>query len=234
MKNPILAILIFLFAILISCDPPSEEEYYEKRELEEFSRLKLSGAFNVNISQADQQSLTIEGSSELAEKLEVIQEGDLLELKLRGQDRSSSRKNGLRISLTIVDLEELEFEGAGIIKTTHPLDLSDFQLIGKGVGNIELDLHAENVDAKLNFVGNMVLRGRADVLRIQNEGLGNINASKLVAGNVDLNSSGIGNISLHCEDELSLQVNGIGKVSYTGQPTIIREEISGMAKVTRN
>ena len=234
MQNPILAILIFLFAILISCDPPSEEEYYEKRELEEFSRLKLSGAFNVNISQADQQSLTIEGSSELAEKLEVIQEGDLLELKLRGQDRSSSRKNGLRISLTIVDLEELEFEGAGIIKTTHPLDLSDFQLIGKGVGNIELDLHAENVDAKLNFVGNMVLRGRADVLRIQNEGLGNINASKLVAGNVDLNSSGIGNISLHCEDELSLQVNGIGKVSYTGQPTIIREEISGMAKVTRN
>ena len=234
MKNPILAILIFLFAILISCDPPSEEEYYEKRELEEFSRLKLSGAFNVNISQGDQQSLTIEGSSELAEKLEVIQEGDLLELKLRGQDRSSSRKNGLRISLTIVDLEELEFEGAGIIKTTHPLDLSDFQLIGKGVGNIELDLHAENVDAKLNFVGNMVLRGRADVLRIQNEGLGNINASKLVAGNVDLNSSGIGNISLHCEDELSLQVNGIGKVSYTGQPTIIREEISGMAKVTRN
>jgi hypothetical protein len=52
--------------------------------------------------------------------------------------------------------------------------------------------------------------------------------------NMDLNSSGIGNVSIHCEDELSLIVSGIGKVSYTGNPRLVHEDVSGIAKVSRN
>lgn len=234
MKNLVVLFSLGFFAVLLSCDVRSDDQYYETRTIDGVSRLKISGTFNLRISQADQQELIIEGSSDLADKLEVRQNGDLLELHLEEFGSGFFNKNELRITLAVADLRELEFEGAGNIKTTEKLNLTDFRLIGNGVGNISLEMDAVNVDAELNFVGNLVLKGAVDDFRMDNEGVGNINASQFRARNLDLNSSGIGNVSIHCDEELSLVVNGIGKVSYTGNPTIVREDVSGIAKVSRN
>lgn len=234
MKQLIRYIPVVLFAVLLSCNVRSDEQYFETRSVEGVSRLKISGAFNLRLSQSDLQELTIEGSADLADKLQIKQNGDLLELHLEEIGSSFFNKSDLKITLAVADLRELEFEGAGNIKTMDQLSLTDFRLLGNGVGNVELDLDAVNVDAELNFVGNIVLKGNVDVFRMENEGVGNINASQFRARHLDLNSSGIGNVSVHCDDELSLVVNGIGKVNYTGNPKIIREDINGIAKVSRN
>jgi len=86
----------------------------------------------------------------------------------------------------------------------------------------------------LNFVGNMTLKGSADYFKLFNEGVGNIDASQFWVQKAEVNSSGIGMVSVHCEGELSLEVSGIGTVSYTGNPTIVYENISGIGKVNRN
>lgn len=231
-------ILLFALVILSSCDNRNDsrnDDYSESIEIEGVKRLKLSGMFNVNISQYDQESLEVSGDESLVKRLEVKQRGDLLELSLEGKDPSGFfKKEGIRIDLSIADLRELDFEGAGNIRTTHSLSLEDLRIIGKGVGNINLEIEAETVDSKLNFVGNMVLKGETNEFYLVNEGIGNIDASKFTAQFVDLISSGIGSVSVHCEDELSIEVNGIGSVSYTGNPTVISEKVSGIGKVKRN
>jgi hypothetical protein len=233
MKTKLILILPFLLGILVSCDY-QEDNYSETIEIEGISRVKISGMFNVTISQYDEESLVVEGSESLVNKLKVKQSGDLLELTLNEETGGGFfKKKGIRINLTVADLKELEFEGAGNIKTTAALDLEDLRITGNGVGNISLEFDAENVDAKLNFVGNMVLKGSANDFYLVNEGIGNIDASKLFAQNVDLVSSGIGNVSVHCENELSLDVNGVGSVNYTGDPTIIKENVNGIGKVNR-
>jgi hypothetical protein len=37
-----------------------------------------------------------------------------------------------------------------------------------------------------------------------------------------------------CEDELSITVNGIGSVNYSGNPKVIKEDVNGIGKVSRN
>lgn len=228
-------VLLFLFlGMLFSCDY-SNGDYMESIEIDGVKRLKLSGMFNVNISQYDQESLEIFGSEDLVKKLKVKQTGDLLELTLNEKTGGGFfRKKGIRIDLTVADLKELAFDGAGNIKTEHALSLDDLRIIGNGVGNIQLEIEAKSVDSKLNFVGNMELKGEAESFYIVNEGIGNIDASKFTAQKVDLVSSGIGSVSVHCEDELSIEVNGIGSVTYTGKPTVISEKVSGIGKVNRN
>jgi hypothetical protein len=51
---------------------------------------------------------------------------------------------------------------------------------------------------------------------------------------MDVNSSGIGKVEVNCVGDLSLVVDGIGKVSYTGNPRIIKKEVSGIGKVEEN
>jgi hypothetical protein len=239
MKTAQLLMMAFIACTLLACTSKTEsitedDSYQETREIEGVSRILVSGVFNLFISQGDMESLRIEGDEELAKKLVVRQRGDLLELSLKEEKVNIFKKTGLQVHLTIADLSELEFEGAGNIQSRGQLELGDFRVIGKGVGNIELDLEADEVEADLNFVGNMTLKGAADYFKLFNEGVGNIDASQFWVQQADVNSSGIGMVSVHCEGELSLLVSGIGTVSYTGNPTVVSEKVSGIGKVNRN
>jgi hypothetical protein len=238
MKTYLLFIIAILAVSLFACNPRSDREsddfYEETVDIEGATRLKVNGAFNLFISQGDLESLRIEGNEDLVKKLKVNQRGEVLELSLKDEDVRLFGREGIEVHLTIAELSELEFEGAGNIQTRGSFEVADFQIIGNGVGNIELDLEADNVEADLNFVGNMILKGSADYFQLSNEGVGNIDASQFWAQKVDVNSSGIGAVSVHCEGELSLVVSGIGMVSYTGNPTVISEKISGIGKVNRN
>lgn len=234
MKIQPILLFAFVLVILSSCDIRNDD-YRESIDIEGVKKLKLRGMFNVNISQYDQESLEVFGSEDLVKKLRIKQSGDLLELTLdENTGGGFFSKKGIRIDLTVADLNELSFDGAGNIKTQHTLSLDDLRIIGNGVGNIQLEVDAKSVDSKLNFVGNMELSGETNTFKLVNEGVGNIDASKFTAQKVDLVSSGIGSVSVHCEDELSIRVDGIGSVSYTGNPTVISEKISGLGKVNRN
>jgi hypothetical protein len=208
--------------------------YEETVDVEGVTRLKVKGAFNLYLYQGDLESMRIEGNEDLVKKLKVNQQGDILELSLEEENMRLFGKEGIQVHLTLAELRQLQFEGAGNIQSREQFDVTDFWVNGNGVGNIELELDADKVTAKLNFVGNMVLKGFADQFDLSNEGVGNIDASQLSVQKATVNSSGIGAVSVHCEGELSLKVSGIGTVSYTGNPTIVYENISGIGKVNRN
>lgn len=237
-KNNILLMLAFLGGLLFSCQPSdsiySGEQVEEERSLKPFNRLRVSGIINLNLSQGDSESLRVEGDSKWVDQLKVEQRGDLLSISLKEGQTSWGKNEKIEVFLQLKDLRELEFEGAGQIKTSSMLDLDELFISGKGVGNIVLELEAEMVKAELNFVGNMELKGFAREFRLENEGLGNIDASKLISQKVDLTSSGIGKITVHAEEELQMNVSGIGSVSYTGNPKQVTENVSGLGKVNRN
>lgn len=231
-----LILVAFLALSLIACESSKDngEQVTESFDIEAVSRLKVSGIFNLHLSQGDQESLSIEGHPDLIARFQVKQRGDLLELHISEKDSRTFNKRGAKVNLTVSDLSELEFEGAGNITTVSGLELNDFRLIGRGVGKVSLELEADHLDADLNFVGSLTLKGAAREMTLLNEGIGNIDASKLIAQKVDLISKGIGKVDVHCEDELSIEVDGIGSVGYTGNPTVVHEDIKGIGKVNRN
>jgi hypothetical protein len=237
MKTQLLSFAVLTFAML-SCSPrtsdDSDNRFDEAKDLSGVSKLKISGVFNLNLSQSDMESISIEGSKELTERLKISQEGDLLILELEDVKGGFFNDQKLEINLSISDLKNIEFEGVGNIKTQTPFEVKDISIQGDGVGNINMEIRANRIDAELNLMGNFYLKGKADRFNLENDGIGNIDASDLIAQNVKLISSGIGRVSVHCEGELSLEVSGIGEVKYTGNPKVIKDDVSGIGKVTRN
>lgn len=238
MKKALFLIPILLTFIFSSCDIRTSEykgESIEKEiDIKDFSSLDVEGAFEVVLIQGDKAELRFEGNEELINKIEIDQNDDQLSIILKSNNNKTFKKNELKIFITLTTLENLIFEGVGEIKTDGFLVLDKLEINGKGVGNIELNLDANEIITDLNFVGNMKLVGSAEQLYLSNEGIGNIDAAELIAQNVEIISQGIGAVSVHCENELSLEVNGIGSVTYTGNPEVISEKVSGLGKINRN
>ena len=232
--KPLFLILLVAGLSLISCrntESGSDNRFSEERPLAGVSRLHIDGVFNLYLTQSDNESLTIEGSSELAEKLKVSQEGDLLILEMEEFNTSFFDQKELRVNLAISNLKEFQFNGVGNIQTTGTFIVDQTKILGEGVGNLEMDFQTDQLDAELNLVGNMTLKGKSKKALIKNEGIGNIDASQLITQDLEVISSGIGKIEVHCEGNLSLKVDGIGKVTYGGNPKTVKKEITGIGKV---
>jgi hypothetical protein len=213
----------------------SGEEIKEKKALTGVTRLQVDGVFNLTISQSDEESIEVEGDEAMVNKLLIDQEGEFLSLKMEEniEDGFFDNKN-LKIHISIKDLKEFNYEGVGNVKTMGLFKVADLKLVGNGVGNLELELDAQEIDADFDMVGNIKLRGKASRAIFINNGIGNLDASELIVQNIDVNSSGIGNVEVNCVGDLSLVVNGIGKVSYTVNPRVIKKEVSGIGKVEEN
>ncbi len=239
MKSNAAILSLMLVLALSSCtanfsSKESDNRVTDERELDNVTRLNVSGIFNLYLSQGDQPSIRIEGSEDKIKKLKVIQNGETLELKFDEIKNSFFGDSRPDVYLTLSDLKLMEFDGVGNIKSEGPFKVGEIRLEGNGVGNISLQFEAQKIDAEFNLMGNMTLKGSADVIKLSNEGIGNIEASGLISQTMTLNSSGIGKVAVHCTGDLSITVNGIGAVSYTGNPNVIKEEINGIGKVTRN
>jgi hypothetical protein len=136
--------------------------------------------------------------------------------------------------LTISDLRKLSFDGVVNIESVNTFQVEELIITGDGIGKIDLEIEAKMIDATFNMMGNIVLRGNVETIKLSNEGMGKIDASKLISQNMTLSSSGIGKVEVYCEDELSITVNGIGSVNYSGNPKVIKKDVNGIGKVSEN
>lgn len=229
--------LIFLFS---SCTERnannSDDKIQEKKALIGVKRLQIDGVFNLTLTQSDDESIEIEGPSGLIDKLIIDQEGDLLVLKMEETEgfNFNFNKEDLRIRVSLKEFNELDYQGVGNIKTNGVFKVGDLKLLGNGVGNLELELEAKEIEADFDMVGNIKLRGNAYQVIFKNNGIGKLDASQLIVENMEVTSSGIGKVEVNCVGDLSLVVDGIGKVSYSGNPRIIKKEVSGIGKVEEN
>lgn len=238
------AIFQFLaIPLLLLCFSCEEKKYsiststtiQEKKSLSEVTRIHIDGVFNLMLIQSDQESIEVEGDEELIKKLLIDQDGDLLTLSMEEDiEDNFFTKEELRITLSLKDLKELKYDGVGNVKTNGIFKVDQVRLIGTGVGNLELDLDAQQIDADFDMVGNINLQGKSNRAFFTNNGVGNLDASNLIVKDMEINSSGIGKVEIHCNGDLSLVVDGIGSVSYSGHPRVLKKEVSGIGKVEEN
>lgn len=199
----------------------SMEDNFEKEyDAKDFKRIDFEGAYNIELTQGDATSLTMNTTEELHDKVRIWVSDSVLNVKTNVKNISSDE---IKIFITFSQLENIYVKGGAFLKTTGFVDLNDLDIRIEGGASVDMHVTAKKINARAEGAVNMEFQGVVDEFRAISEGAGNIDADELQAKFVDCRVSGVGNASVYATEELNAKVEGLGKISYRGNPTLYKK-----------
>ncbi|HEX3072314.1 MAG TPA: head GIN domain-containing protein [Ignavibacteriales bacterium] len=213
MNRSKLSFLSFLLVfILTGCNinavRGNGNEVTEKRGVSGFTKIDVGGAYAVNITLGDTESLEIIGDENLMKYIRTEVDGGVLHIYNK---KSISPRRKLIINITALKLDEITSSGATSIVTRNYKGESLF-INGSGASSMELDGETQNLDIDLS-------------------GAVAINAKNLKAQFVKVGLSGAAGVEVFASEELEAAISGVGSIEYYGNPKVVKKEVSGLGSV---
>lgn len=195
------------------------------RTLEDFSAMKVSSAFNIEL---------VQGSTNQAEIIGVPDEylgGVATEVKsgtltIYAKDKIKAESD-MKIRVTFSNLERVDISGASTLKNEGMLSLADFELKTSGASNIFLGLKANTFTLKTSGASDVKLNGSAQEFIIESSGASNVKAKDFEAEFARVTVSGASDVHVNAKQELSGVVSGASDVKVYGNPTVNNLRKSG-------
>lgn len=198
-------------------------------EQDEFSEIQINGFFKVVLHPGEDHSVTLTGDENLLNEIKVEIKGDRLYVST---DKNLKPKNELRVDVSFEELEHIGIAGAADMTSDGVLENDELALKISGAGNVALDVETEDLDVEIGGAGNLKLAGSADNSKVGISGAGNLESYDLKTHNTKIRMSGAGNVEVYADEELEINLSGLGRVSYRGNPTDIKKNVSGLGVVS--
>jgi hypothetical protein len=211
----------------------------ETREVSNFDRVTLTGFGELIIRQGEEESLTIEASQEILDRIETeVQDGKLIigfswswTNWISDILSAGFTVKRVKYNLTVKQLNGLAIMGAARVQVANICtDHLDLELRGAGEINFE-SLNAEQLSVYLPGAGRIGMAGRVREQKVTISGAGSYEAPKLESQKVKAALKGVGSARVWAVEELDVTIRGVGSVSNYASPTV-RKEITGPGTIT--
>ena len=143
----------------------------EKRDVKNFTSIKIRAIANVEISQSDEESVIIEALPSSINKIKTESDDETLEIGYTLLGHLWPRK--INAYIKVKTLKGIYVYGAGIVKS-ELIKTDKIKLQISGAGNIIMTIESKEMDAKIFGAGSLVLSGSTDQESIRISGAGNI------------------------------------------------------------
>ncbi len=193
-----------------SSRPTASREF----SMEDFSRLRIEGGWDVKVISDDFFGVTVEYGQDAKNAFRVEQDGDTLNLLIDwGRKGSVSDLHGASATIHMPAVSEINVEGAVNLKLENfSSDELSFKLEGAG----------QAIGDNCSF----------EQLNIKSSGAVNVDFSKSRIANADINVDGAGNVVLHMTGgELTGNLAGFSNLEYSGDVSRIAVEKDGIGSI---
>ncbi|RNI23616.1 head GIN domain-containing protein [Rufibacter latericius] len=198
----------------------------ETRQVSSFKALRVSGGFEVVLTQGATPSLKLEAEENILPFIESTVENGMLTIKTK--DNTIRNAKRLKAYVTVRDLEALELAGGIKLTTTNTINGSTLKLDFAGGINVEMALQVKKLDADMAGGTKVSLSGRAETVQLDLAGASNLKALNLKTDYLTIDAAGASHAEVNVSKELNVEAAGIVSVDYKGSPKINH---SGMGKV---
>lgn len=204
----------------------------ENRSVGNFDKVAASGHFRVTLQEGNEGNLMVSAEENLMEYIITeVKNGELKIGTKKGYSIRSTEK--IEVLVNYKDIDGIYMSGSGKLTSNNPIKSSNFDMAVSGSGHIDIEVDANQVNAKVSGSGSVNLEGETDEMSCSISGSGNINGYDLNVNKVTAKISGSGSAKLHVEEEIHATTSGSGNVRYTGNPTIIKAKSSGSGSVKK-
>jgi hypothetical protein len=205
----------------------------EERTVSDFRKVEVGGAINVYVSEGSTPAVKLEGDENILGYIEVTQEGDRLIVKNKdGFDLDPS--GDLRVYVTAPVFDKIRTSGAcNIIGQGRITSPDGLELSVSGAGNVKMELDAPRVKADISGSGTLNLKGETKDAEIILSGVGTAHCYDLLSENTRVHISGAGSAQVYSSVGLEAHVSGMGNVHYKGNPSSIKQDVSGAGSISK-
>jgi hypothetical protein len=206
----------------------------EAREVQDFLSISIAVPAEVTIQQGSSELVKIEAEDNLIPQLSTeIKAGALvIKNKVSNWNERVNATQPVRISITVKDLNSLEFSSAGEVRIDK-LNTQKLNVVINGAGKVTINqLTASKLDCRLNGAGSVIASGSADDLLLVISGVGSFDGGDLINKTAIARISGAGSATVHPTNDLSAEISGTGSINYYGNPSLT-QHISGIGSVSK-
>jgi hypothetical protein len=231
MKN--LIILLAASMSFISCESISGNGNVreEKRPLSNINTVKTSGSIDVEITNGNTYSLTVENDENLIPY--VVTEVNGSELNIYYKNGYSIMNDHAKVIVTVPTLSRIITSGSGDITTNGIFNSShEIEMNTSGSGDIKANVNAPSVKVTGSGSGDIELSGMTKDFDCRISGSGDIKCRNLKSENAVIHVSGSSDVHVFASVSLKVNVTGSGDVHYSGNPSTPEIHITGSGTVT--
>ncbi len=203
----IIRIMAAFFAM--SATAQAEEQQSRSFQLQDFSSIEISGAYELDVAVGGDYSVVLTGPADEVARAEIsVRSGTLV---LDSRKHRGDRK-GVNATVTMPALDRLTVSG-----------VVDADIEGVNAGSFKI---------MLSGVGEVNIAGRCGDLFARVSGVGELNARSLQCATADVALSGMGEASVFARDAAKAEVSGMGEINVYGSPKSVDKRGGFFAEIT--
>jgi hypothetical protein len=230
-------ILAFLLLILSSAVAQTSKKMVvdgaaQDRNLSGFTSINVSNAFDVYISQGNQDAVGVSASDESAtNNIKTYISGGVLYLSFNQKSWGSWKNNKLKAYITVKNLEKLSVSGACNVSFLDPI-ISDKLLVSiSGASDIKGPVKVNSLKVGASGASNISLSGTATDVDFNISGACSIKSLDLVTDNCAVVASGASSVKLTINKFLKANISGASDIRYKGTVSMFNTKTSGASSI---
>lgn len=199
----------------------------EVRDMPAFNAISVKGAAEVRVHTAPEQQLLLHSNNLGKVTTEVRDSVLYIELQ-------NVRYTKLEVDITVPELRMIRTAGACEVKSIGVLQQPVLTVDCSGAAEIDLNMAVQTLTVNINGGAELDMQGTANQADITLNGAGEIDAKDLVVQSMHINCAGASEAEINVQDELWAQASGASKISYRGNPRVIKQKMElGGSKIVK-
>jgi hypothetical protein len=173
-------------------------------------------------------TVVITTDENLHDEFNVTAEGSRFRLSGRG-----ARMVPTQLTIeTGLPFTHLDINGAWNITYRHTgVPHADIRIAGAANGDFAFGQLQSDLRIQVDGAGSITLQGKGPRLRIELNGAGSLRAFDFIADAADVTTNGAGSAEVHAVHRLDADINGVGNITYDGNPGEGRRNVSGIGRI---
>ncbi len=206
----------------------------EVREAKNFQAIELSSAFDVYLTQGNEESVAVSASEpKYRENIKVEVRGGVLIIRYDNKGKWNSGNKKLKAYISFKQLDKLNVSGACDVYIVGDWKTNNLKLDLSGASNLKGKIEAQKLMVDLSGASDLTLTGVVGQLNIDASGASDFKGYEMAVDYCNAKASGASDIKISVSKELSAQASGASDIKYKGAGVIRDVKTSGASSISR-
>jgi hypothetical protein len=238
MKRIIVMLTTMLFAAALFAQKTISDANAEPRNLTGFHAIKISNAFDVYITQANEEAVAVSASkAEYRERIKTSVENGVLVIRFEDEKKFWKSLGGdklkLKAYISVKKLDKLNVSGACDVFMEEGISAEALEIVFSGASDLKGKVDVKTLKVDINGASDVTLTGNAANLVVEASGASDFKGFDLITNYCDAKATGASSISITVNKELNANASGASSVRFKGEGLIRDIKTSGASNVSR-